>query len=173
MKWIGIYSGFFVAMLALALFITGVFQQGILPRVWGAWSSGESRSGRGSEPPPEHAQIKQDLTSVATPVPKATSDQAMAGPPALQPAAASLTAKPGKDSTADKSAQVKRLARMYEGMRPREAASVLEKLERSLAVRVLSEVRDRQAAKILGAMSPATAAELTQLLDRTLEGETR
>ena len=32
-KMLGLYGGFFVGMLALALFVTGVFQRGILPRL--------------------------------------------------------------------------------------------------------------------------------------------
>jgi flagellar motility protein MotE (MotC chaperone) len=58
---------------------------------------------------------------------------------------------------------------MYEGMRPKEAAGVMEKIERPLAARVLTEMRERQASKILGAMTPATAAELTRLLGQTSE----
>jgi flagellar motility protein MotE (MotC chaperone) len=58
-------------------------------------------------------------------------------------------------------------------MRAKEAASVIEKLERPLAARVLSEIKDRQAAKILGAMNPAAAADLTRLLGQPTSGETR
>jgi flagellar motility protein MotE (MotC chaperone) len=49
-------------------------------------------------------------------------------------------------------------------MRPKEAAGVLEKLERPLAAEVLGYMRERQAAKILGAMNADTAAELSRLL---------
>jgi flagellar motility protein MotE (MotC chaperone) len=57
-------------------------------------------------------------------------------------------------------------------MRPKEAAAVIEKLERPLAVRILTEVRERQAAKILGAMNAAAAAELTRLLGQPSSRET-
>jgi flagellar motility protein MotE (MotC chaperone) len=54
-------------------------------------------------------------------------------------------------------------------MRPKEAAAVLERLERPLAASVLREIRERQASKILGAMTPATAAELTRMLGQQAE----
>jgi flagellar motility protein MotE (MotC chaperone) len=57
-------------------------------------------------------------------------------------------------------------------MRAKEAAIVIEKLERSLAVKVLGEIRERQAAKILGAMNPAAAADLSRLLGQPTGGET-
>ncbi len=109
---------------------------------------------KGTEPfrPPEPSPT-------ATPVAVA-SDQS--GPPKL-----------AKDGAADKPGQVKRLARLYEGMRPKEAATVLEKLDRSLAAGVLSEIKDRQAAKILGAMSPGVAAELTRFLGQAASGDTQ
>ncbi len=171
MKWIGMYTGFFVAMLALALFVTGVFQQGILPRVWGGKTTEALRSDGAPAPPSEDSSGKGAAASAATPEPNATTGQAAVGSPSPLPAATGPTAKPSKENASDGAAPVKRLARMYEGMRPREAASVIEKLERSLAVRVLSEVKDRQAAKILGAMNPGTAAELTRLLGQASDGD--
>jgi flagellar motility protein MotE (MotC chaperone) len=57
-------------------------------------------------------------------------------------------------------------------MRPKEAASVLEKLDRPFAARILADIRERQAARILGSMNPAAAAELSRLLGQPTEGAT-
>lgn len=168
-KWLGIYSSFFVAMLALALFVTGTFQQGILPRMWGPaareapGTEGAEAQAKGQPPAQENpgSQVK--------PGPVAASDQATVGAAASETPAATGSSRPAKETSQEKVTQVQRLARVYEGMRPKEAASVIERLDRPLAVRVLSEMKDRQAAKVLGAMNPSTAAELTRMLGQGSE----
>lgn len=69
----------------------------------------------------------------------------------------------------DRGGSTKRLARVYESMKPKEAAAVLEKLERPMAAQLLREIRDKQASKILAAMTPATAAELSRHLAQPIE----
>ena len=180
MKWIGVYGGFFVLALALALFVTGVFQERIMPRLHrqegdeavkaeqAAESSKEATPGKaaaGDEPrTPEDSRPNESPSAAPTP-------PVMAQEPTPKPGTPAPSEKQDP-STGSGQAQVKRLARLYEGMRPKEAATVLEKLDRPLAAGVLSEIKDRQAAKILGAMVPSTAAELTRLLGQAATGET-
>lgn len=181
-KWLGIYGGFFLTMLALALLVTGVFQQHLLPRLWASGGPAAHNTGE------EEGQGKEEAQGTQSPAGAANPAEPTPPPPSAAPTGATEQAKnavatpeilprnpepkPVKDRSTDKDAQVKRLARMYEGMRPKEAASIMEKLERPFAVQVLSEIRDRQAAKILGAMNPATAAELARLFGQSSRGET-
>ncbi len=187
MKWLGIYGGYFLIMVAVALFVTGVFQRGILPRVWNqgtaetpilekAAGSGDERSSAmdrsGTEGKPGLGPVGDQAAASAGTSPEAAIARPSAsggsgqGSPTLEPQGPGPNPNqgPARESLSDKTAKVKRLARVYEGMRPKEAASVIEKLERPLAVEVLSEIKDRQTAKILGAMNPATAAEISRQL---------
>jgi hypothetical protein len=178
-KWIGIYAGFFLLMLMVALFVTGVFQHQILPRLHGQSGGETAKAERPQEPSQVAAQAKAapaDEPNKAEPAkPNEQPGAAKASPaPQAVPAAEPVPVpKPAKESAPDKQSQVKRLARMYEGMRPKEAAIVLEKLDRPLAAGVLLEIKDRQAAKILGVMSPGTAAELSRMLSQAATGETQ
>jgi len=181
-KWLGIYGGFFLTMLAVALLVTGVFQQRLLPRLWASEEPAAENTGE------EEGQDTAKAQGAQAPAVAANPAQPMPPPPSAAPAAATEQAKnaaptpeilprnpepnPVKARSIDRDAQIKRLARVYEGMRPKEAASIMEKLERPFAVQILSEIKDRQAAKILGAMNPATAAELARLLGQPSRGET-
>jgi hypothetical protein len=161
-KWIGIYSGFFLGIVLLTLLATGVLQHGILPRL-------RPHGAAAAPAAPEEKPPKAGADALARPAAvEPTPPSAGVAPPGAAGGGpvAGLPAKPATAAATppDRSAHVKRLARLYEGMRPKEAASVIEKLERPLAARVLLEVKDRQAAKIFGAMDPATAADLTRLL---------
>jgi flagellar protein FlbB len=171
-KMLGIYGGFFVGMLALALFVTGVFQQGILPRFSRA---AKSETAKGQEPEGA-AKAPGSATEVRKTTEAATAPTSAAEPAkAVQGAGQAILSAPTETlsrAATDRSAQVTRLARMYEGMRPKEAAGVLEKLERPLAAQVLAAIKERQAAKILGVMNPDVAAELTRLLGAGVEKAT-
>jgi hypothetical protein len=163
-KTIGLYGGFFAGMFVVALFVTGVFQQGILPRF----------SGHGKDEPKKHqAETGAKGVPEHPPTPAAGAPTAE---PKSAPEPSGASAVPGvahaavppvegaKEVASDAGAPVKRLSKMYEGMRPKEAAGVLEKLGRPFAAQVLAEINPRQAAKILAAMNPTAAAELTRLL---------
>lgn len=56
----------------------------------------------------------------------------------------------------------KRLARVYENMKAREAALILEKLDRNLASEILKSMKERYAARIMMEMNPLSAAELSK-----------
>jgi hypothetical protein len=164
-KTIGLYSGFFAGMLLVALFVTGVFQQGILPRFSGAGKEDPKKKHEtesGVKGPAAGATARPAMESAIESTPSAEASE-----PRETPAVRSAAAQPAGGATeaaADAGAPVKRLSRMYEGMRAKEAAGVLEKLERPFAAQVLAEINPRHAAKILAAMTPAAAAELTRLL---------
>jgi hypothetical protein len=160
-KTIGLYGGFFAGMFVVALFVTGVFQQGILPR-FSEHGKDEPKKHQGAKGVPEHPPTP--ATGAPTAEPKSAPEPSGAS---AVPGVTHAAVPPGegaKEVAIDAGAPVKRLSKMYEGMRPKEAAGVLEKLERPFAAQVLAEINHRQAAKILAAMTPTAAAELTRLL---------
>jgi flagellar motility protein MotE (MotC chaperone) len=56
------------------------------------------------------------------------------------------------------------LIRFYQAMKPKKAASLLEKLPAELAADVLGAMKSRQAGKILDSMQPAPAVRISQLM---------
>jgi flagellar motility protein MotE (MotC chaperone) len=231
------YAGYFVAMLLLAAYLTGVLQQGILPRFSGhaaAVQQGEQSADEDRQSTvPESDQVHKPEA--------ATEDQVASQPPAEQPSvqpapqkaatsasqppqqnAASMAATPApagdqrsvhsdeekalaekraellrleeqirkrkdenrieerwlaelkassrqliKERDARREAGVKRLAKLYEGMEPEAAASILSKLKREMATEVLAAMKDRQASKVLAAMNGQKAKELSERLEDT------
>lgn len=78
---------------------------------------------------------------------------------------------------AGEEAGIVKLAKLYEGMEPEAAASILGSLEKGLATKVLASMKDRQASKVLAAMNGRRAKELSERLhearpDRSNPGET-
>jgi flagellar motility protein MotE (MotC chaperone) len=58
------------------------------------------------------------------------------------------------------------LAKLYETMRPREAAAVFNELELPILVQIVDRMNDRRAAPVLGAMQPDRVRQLTAELAR-------
>jgi flagellar motility protein MotE (MotC chaperone) len=58
----------------------------------------------------------------------------------------------------------KRLARMYEAMKPDRAAPILSTLEMDVVLEIMSRMKERPAAKILGQMDAGLAAEISARL---------
>jgi flagellar motility protein MotE (MotC chaperone) len=58
------------------------------------------------------------------------------------------------------------LARIYQTMRPKQAAAVFERLDMKLQVEVARRMRDRSTASIMASMSPEGAAALTMAMAR-------
>jgi flagellar motility protein MotE (MotC chaperone) len=58
------------------------------------------------------------------------------------------------------------LVRLYEGMRPRDAAAIFDELEMPVLVEVVDRMREAKAAPVLGAMRPERARLLTTELAR-------
>lgn len=67
-------------------------------------------------------------------------------------------------------AQAAKLSKVYEAMKPAQAAPILSSLDLDIVLQILRNMKDRQAAKILAAMNPALAAEIsTRMSARGLE----
>ncbi len=60
-----------------------------------------------------------------------------------------------KDQSAEK------LAKMYEAMKPDQAAPIISSLDPDVILEIMSRMKDRQAAKIMAKMDPALAAQLS------------
>lgn len=56
------------------------------------------------------------------------------------------------------------LARVYQAMKPRDAAAVFERLDAPLQVKIASQMRERSVAAVMSAMSPTAASALTAAL---------
>lgn len=61
-------------------------------------------------------------------------------------------------------AEVTKLAKLYDSMKPIAAARVLKGLDSRLAAEVLARLKPRQSARILAALDPSRAVELSNLL---------
>ncbi len=60
--------------------------------------------------------------------------------------------------------RIKKIVKIYDLMKPEEAASRLEKLNEDMAVTVLSSLSEKKAAKILGLMDVGKSVKLSQAL---------
>jgi len=69
--------------------------------------------------------------------------------------------KAGQESEAKK-ARLRKVAKMYEAMSPEEAAARIERMPIPTALKVLLLLKAKKAGSILGQVSPAKAAKLTQ-----------
>ncbi len=58
-------------------------------------------------------------------------------------------------------AQASKLSKVYEAMKPAQAAPILSSLDLDIVLPILRNMKDRQAAKILAAMNPGLAAEIS------------
>ncbi len=72
-----------------------------------------------------------------------------------------VAARPGVRPVDERVLQV---ARVYQAMKPREAAAVFERLDPALQVRIASQMRERSVASVMAAMSPEAASTLTAAL---------
>lgn len=60
--------------------------------------------------------------------------------------------------------RVSKLARLYGGMKPADAAADMDALDDDLCVAILQRMEERQASKVLAQFEPSKAARLTQLI---------
>ncbi len=72
------------------------------------------------------------------------------------------------DLRTEKKEGLQKLAKLYENMPSEEAALRIEKLNKDMAVMLLSAMKPRTAGKILGFVRPSKAAELTQAIGKKL-----
>ncbi len=66
-----------------------------------------------------------------------------------------------------KKKSTKKLAKMYEGMPAKEAASILSGMDMEIVLGVLKQMKERPAAKVMAALDPARAAALSSLMGST------
>ncbi len=69
------------------------------------------------------------------------------------------TAQGALDASHD--AEITKLAKVYEAMKPASAAPILASLDMEIVLEIMSRLKDRQAARILAFMTPALAAEIS------------
>jgi flagellar motility protein MotE (MotC chaperone) len=210
-----LFAGYFLGMLLLASWLTGVLQQGILPR----FRHQQAPSGEETPPaaPTPHKEAEpaaststEDMRPVPLvlrkePQPAASTPQKSTRPQegsksapeldALNKALAAKraelarmeeqirrqkaqgeieekwlaelkasSAKVTKDRDDRREAGIRKVARLYEGMQPEAAASILGNLEKSMAAEVLASMKDRQASRVLQAMNDQKARELSERL---------
>ena len=58
-------------------------------------------------------------------------------------------------------AQLQNLVKIYEAMKPKDAARILEKLDLSVLLDVVERMKQKKVAEVLAAMNPTTATEVT------------
>lgn len=66
----------------------------------------------------------------------------------------------------DRDRSAGRLAKMYENMKPGQAAPILANLEMETILDILRRMKEREAARILASMEPALAAEISMELSQ-------
>ena len=71
-----------------------------------------------------------------------------------------------RERAAREEAGLRGLVKLYEGMRPRDAAIIFNELEMPVLVRIMDQMREAKAAPVLGAMVPERARSLTAELAR-------
>ena len=242
---IALYAGYFVAMLLLAAYFTGVLQEGILPRFrhqeatnkhdeQSAVSDQHSASQKSDEAPvtgsaPEDQALSQSpedkptvtptpqkpVESLSNPSKQTSASTRPPSPPPPGDPEKSVLGRVGGSATADRQekllaekraellqleeqirkrkeesetegkwiaelkasgakltkerdarreAGIKKLAKLYEGMEPEAAASILSKLDKNMAAEVLVSMKDRQASKVLAVMNGQKARDLSERL---------
>jgi len=70
------------------------------------------------------------------------------------------------DLTEQEQANLDKLAKVYEAMKPAEASQILLQLNDRTIAEILSRMNDRQAGKVMGAIDPLRAADITSQLRR-------
>jgi flagellar motility protein MotE (MotC chaperone) len=71
-----------------------------------------------------------------------------------------------RDRAAREEAGMRGLVRLYEGMRPRDAATIFDELEMPVLVSIVDRMREAKASPVIGAMKPERARLLTAELAR-------
>jgi len=73
------------------------------------------------------------------------------------------------DMEAAQAKSTKKLAKMYEAMPAKEAASILSGMDMEIVLGVLKQMKERPAAKVMAALDPARAAMLSSLMGSSAE----
>jgi flagellar motility protein MotE (MotC chaperone) len=74
-----------------------------------------------------------------------------------------------KTLSAQEETQIQSLVKVYEGMKPKDAAAILQGLDRGILIQVAARMKDMKMSAILAAMDPDKAREVTVLLAKRVE----
>ena len=88
----------------------------------------------------------------------------------LQGSIARKDAEGAQDAATVDKVGPKELAKIYNTMRPEHAAAVLSQLDVNIVVQIISNLKQRQAGKILGAMPTERAAQISRLMSQRQTG---
>ncbi|MCI6158648.1 MAG: magnesium transporter MgtE [Selenomonadaceae bacterium] len=160
------FKGFIVLLLLLALIIGG-FALGIYLRIFNTQDANEKFGlynlpviGRYFvKPAPKESPIEEDTSSGENPA--AQEDQQKQKQKKISQ---KDIEKQQKEREAAERKRVSKLARLYNNMKPQDAASAMDTLDDDLCVAILQRMDEGQAAKILSAFQPSKAGRLTQLM---------
>ena len=88
----------------------------------------------------------------------------------LKAAESRISAATDQKSDVD-AARFKGIITMYEGMKPKDAAKVFDRLEMSVLIEIASQIAPRKMSDIMGLMQPEAAERLTVELARRAGGD--
>jgi flagellar motility protein MotE (MotC chaperone) len=69
-----------------------------------------------------------------------------------------------EEKTAFETKRFEHLVKVYEGMKPEEAAALVERLDQDTAVHLLAQMKGKKVSPILGALKPDVAVQLSERL---------
>ena len=81
--------------------------------------------------------------------------------------------KQQKEREAAEKKRVTKLARLYNDMKPADAAKVMETLDIDLCIAILQRMDEGNAAKVMAAFDPERAAQITQIIYEGVPQRTR
>ena len=110
--------------------------------------------------PTEEEKNKSTTTTVATNTPQAETQQKSKD---VKISRKEIEAQMAAREAAEKK-RISKLARIYENMKPEEAAQALDGVEMDTVVLILQKMAEDSAAQVLAKMEPIQAARLTQML---------
>ena len=161
----------FILILLLVL-IAGGFALGVYLRLFDTQSLNEEYGlhelpviGEYFVPPPAGEEHASSSTTNAT---ASTGAAASAAAPKKAPETVKITKeeieKQQKERETAEKKRVTKLARLYNDMKPADAAKVMETLDIDLCIAILQRMDESNAAKVMTAFEPGRAAEITQII---------
>ena len=161
----------FILILLLVL-IAGGFALGVYLRLFDTQSLKEEYGlhelpviGEYFVPPPAGEEHASSSTTNAT---ASTGAAASAAAPKKAPETVKITKeeieKQQKERETAEKKRVTKLARLYNDMKPADAAKVMETLDIDLCIAILQRMDESNAAKVMTAFEPGRAAEITQII---------
>jgi len=160
------FKGFIILVLLLALIIGG-FALGIYLRIFNTQDANEKFGlynlpviGRYFvKPAPKESTVDEDTSSPDDAA--AQEDQQKQKQTKISQKDIEKQQKEREDAERKR---VSKLARLYNNMKPQDAASAMDTLDDDLCVAILQRMDEGQAAKVLSAFQPSKAGRLTQLI---------